>query len=392
MIPGVVFIALLFAGISPGLAQEAVQEEVRLRHEFGEELIFEARFEIEPAIEQGSVYMRVEGELDTRVAAVEFTPPDRLTLRYTFEDRPIRAFSEIEYWFELTLVDGSTYTSKHYSHYYEDNRFEWQERTQAEFRVHWYEGNEAYGQSLLDVAIIGREKVRTILPLETPEKIDIYAYASGVDMRTALQLAGLNWVGAHTDPDLNVMVLSLPPGPEQRFEMERQIPHELMHIMLYNRLEGAYTRLPIWLNEGLASIAELYPNPDYLVVLENATEKETLLPLETLCTQFPRDASGAYLAYAEAESFTRYLYNQYGSSELENLVSIYEDGIECQRGFEIAFGTTLRQLERNWQREALDSDPLVQAAINLSPWITISLVVIVVPLALTAVLWRRMLG
>ena len=164
--------------------------------------------------------------------------------------------------------------------------------------------------------------------------------------------------------------------------MERQIPHELMHILLYEKLGPAYVNLPSWLNEGLASVAELYPNPDSLILLASRQEKDTLLPITSLCNAFPRDAADAYLAYAEAASFTRFIQLQYGSILLDQIVRQYADGLDCERGIEIALGKTLSQVEREWQREALGDDPWITALKDLAPWLVLLVAVLFVPVAL----------
>jgi hypothetical protein len=202
-------------------------------------------------------------------------------------------------------------------------------------------------------------------------------------MRAALQTLSGNWVGAHTDPDLDVMVVSLPAGPEQRLEMERQIPHELMHLLLFQWLGPGYANLPTWLDEGLASIAELYPNPDYLVLLDNAVDKDELLPMASLCDTFPRDASSAFLAYAQATSFTRFLQQQYGSAGLGKLAEAYADGMTCERGVQVALGSTLKQLELRWRREAFGNAATLRALANLSPWLVVLILVLIVPIWLT---------
>jgi hypothetical protein len=184
------------------------------------------------------------------------------------------------------------------------------------------------------------------------------------------------------------MVVSLPKGPEQRLEMERQIPHELMHIMLYQKVGPSYVNLPAWFNEGLSSIAELYPNPDYQVLLESAYEKGTLLPISSLCTSFPRDAAGAYLAYAESASFTRYLHEQYGSLPIDQLVRQYATGLDCERGIEVALGSSISQLERDWRRETLGEDPWLTALTNLAPWLLLLLAILAVPIVLVIVTLR----
>ena len=79
-------------------------------------------------------------------------------------------------------------------------------------------------------------------------------------------------------------------------------------------------KLPTWLIEGLASINEIYPNPYYHTILSQAVDRDGLLSFSDICQNFPVDASGAYLAYAQAASFTRYLFDQYGAEGLETLI------------------------------------------------------------------------
>jgi len=165
----------------------------------------------------------------------------------------------VVYWFEVALTNGQVLKSERSSLYYEDNRFNWSERASENFRVYWYEGDDAFARACWIVAALGLENIQKYLPLNLSEPVEIYAYTDAQEMRAALQTLSKSWVGAHTDPYLGVMVVSLPRGPEQRLEMERQIPHELMHLLLYQWLKNGYGNLPAWLNEGLASVADFTP-------------------------------------------------------------------------------------------------------------------------------------
>ena len=84
------------------------------------------------------------------------------------------------------------------------------------------------------------------------------------------------------------VVLALPPGPEQALWMQQRLPHEIMHVALFQATDLGYENLPIWLSEGLASLVELYSNPDYRFMLDYAVENEELLPILSLCQGFPR--------------------------------------------------------------------------------------------------------
>ncbi len=116
-----------------------------------------------------------------------------------------------------------------------------------------------------------------------------------------------------------------------------------------------------------------------MVLLKTNYEKERLLPISNLCVTFPRDAAGAYLAYAQAESFTRFLHQEYGSSGLEALIEAYADGLDCERGIQVAYGSDLNQLELQWRRETFGEDPWYSTLTNLAPWLLLLAAVLAVP-------------
>lgn len=355
---------------------------ITAEYTFGEKLKFSVDVPDEVDISKLWIFFRIEGEQQTRIIEAQFQESGSFTIDYDLSAYPIRAFTEVVYWVEAEQIDGEDYKSDPKSIFYEDNRFEWQSRQTDWFRVHWYDGDAQFAQTMLDVAELGLNKAEELTQFSLENMIEIYAYANAQEMRTVLLTRGPSWIGAHADPDLSVMVISLPPGPEQRLEMERQIPHELLHILLYQELGTNYESLPVWLNEGLASMAELYPNPDYLVLLNKAQSKDTLLSISSLCQTFPREASGAFLAYAQATSFTRFLLQQYGSTSLRQLIENYANGMDCERGIQTTYDITITQLEREWRHEAFSENTLIVALESLAPWLIVMGIVLLVPLAL----------
>lgn len=379
----ILFITGILIGITSPLPARAdtLVVDPRAEYMFGSYLTFRAELQSDITISEARFYFRRPEDVSPNVIPAILDNQRILVYDYDNMRFPLRAFSRVDFWFEVTTEGGVIIQSNPEVFYYEDNRFAWQNLQSGPFRVHWYEGDTTFGQELLDVAQKGLQQAYSWLPVATPEEMNIYVYASAQEMRSTLMLAGTTWVAGHADPDLNLIVVSLPPGPEQRTEMERQIPHELMHNLLYLTIGPAYSKLPTWLNEGLASVNEIYPNPYYHTILSQAAAKGSLLSFNDICQNFPADASGAYLAYAQAASFTRFLFEQYGAEGMEALVVIYtqSDEMDCQDGTTNALGVTLTHLERSWQQTILGEEPIPSNESSPWPWVMVLGVVLIVP-------------
>ncbi|MDD5468262.1 MAG: peptidase MA family metallohydrolase [Anaerolineales bacterium] len=356
---------------------------------FGEQITFVYSIQGDAVVQQAQLFFQAHEDENTISKTMLLYPGGVASYRLDLTESPLQPFTQLTYWVEASLAGGGRASSERAALLYEDNRYPWKTHSSGSFQAHWYQGDVEFGQMALEVAEGGLENIQDFLPLPMIEQVDIYIYSSAAELRDTLQKAGQSWVGAHADPELEVMLISLMDGPEQRLEMERQIPHELMHILLYHRLGEGYDRLPAWLNEGLASMAELYPNPDYQVLLENARQKGEILSITSLCAHFPRTASEAFLAYAQADSFTRYLHTRYGARGMQALVGAYADGQDCEGGMQAALHTSLEAAELAWRREALGEVIFGSVFQALLPWALLLLLILAAPLGITLVAMTR---
>ena len=387
-------LAILFGLARPAWAQSGSDvSDVRVEYRFGEDINFQARINSTVSVQSGTVTFREpNGISQTRPLTVN--ADGTIGYRYDASLNALAPFTPIVFWFDVTFSDGTKATSGTYNFNYDDNRFPWQMSQDGMLRAHWYDGDAAFGAAVLDAARRGLQSVYNLIPIDVTTPIDIWVYADTTDLQGALVLGGQSWVAGHASPELGVVMVSVKPGQEQSIELERQVPHELAHILLFRRIGPNYSRLPAWLTEGMATMAELYPNPDFDTALNSAVRTNSLIPLTDLCAAFPPDTANAFLAYAESESFTQYIVDNYGTSGLSSLASAYADGLDCEQGARQALNLPLSQLEVRWREASLGENRSGVILYNLFPYFVLLGLVLLVPVwgAVGRILARRKHG
>ena len=358
---------------------EIVVEDAAVAVSFGQSITFQAKVKSPIGIKQVSLLFRGVTEEATRVETVQPAEDGSVSFTYDASQNVFPPFSPIVFWFQATLADDKTYTSAPITFSYNDNRFPWRVIQKASVTVHWYAGDDAFGVSALDAAGKGMLAINEFIPISLTEPIDIYIYSNAPDLQNTLLLGGENWVGGHANPALGVVLVAVAPGPNQSIDLETKIPHELSHVMLYRALGKTYAAQPNWLLEGIATMVE-YPNPDYKHALDVASANNSLLSIDNLCNSFPADAGNAFLAYAQSQSFVTYIRETYGTSGLARLTKSYSEGFNCELGATNALGTPLSQLDTRWRESELGQNITGVAIRNLSPFIMLMALVLLVPL------------
>ncbi len=200
----------------------------------------------------------------------------------------VEPFSTITYWWQIDFADGSNYVTDPASFVYEDNRFNWYSLSNPNITVHWIEGDITRGQDILNLANDSILKIQRDLALPALDHVSIYIYPKVSQLQSSIRMGGATWVGGHTQPELSTILLAAPTGVEGQISMERDLPHELVHILLYERMGDPYHNLPTWLNEGLATLQEGVPNPAYIFELDRAARENALISMHSLCASLTR--------------------------------------------------------------------------------------------------------
>lgn len=265
---------------------------------------------------------------------------------------PFPPFGEVRWWWEIRDRAGNSLTTGPGVFRYADNRFDWFCRTSGPVTACATADDPPYLQAALDIALSSLNRIGHSLRIMPPDQVEIYLYPSLSDLRAALEMAGREWMGGQARPELGVVLVAVPHDSAFVAQMEREIPHELTHLLVY-RLTGpqGYPHVPAWLNEGLAVANEARPDPSLEAILEEARRKGHLLPVEALCPPFPPDPETALLAYAQSGSLVRYIRQQYGDSGIRALLAAYADGAGCAAGVRRALHIGAEQLERAWRAD-----------------------------------------
>ena len=375
-----VVLACLFSFTVPARAQSSVElSGVAVSYTFGEQISFSAKIQTQLAIQGAYLLFQVEGNQNTRTIPLTIASTGAASYSYPLQNGLLQPFSRIFFWYHLLLTGGNTFESPHYFFKYDDNRYPWQTVESNGLHLHWYAGYVSFGQAALDAAHAGYQAIQNLIPVPAGDPIDIYVYASSAELQDTLNLGGSTWISGHANPDLGVVLVSIAPGQNQSIEMERQIPHQLAHILLYRLTGSAYANLPNWLTEGIASQVEGYPNADYTQVLNASTQNKTLLPITDLCGPFPVDASGAILAYAESDSFISYIHKTYGTSNLQALIQAYSNGLSCDQGIDHVLGMPLSQLDLQWRQSDLGEKVAGLVFQNLLPYLVFLVAILLIP-------------
>jgi hypothetical protein len=361
--------------------------DVEARYQFGVELSILGRITPNTSLKEAFLFYQA-GTGPTEILPVQPSSSGHLEVKIDLGLHTLPPFSRVYYWFRLDTSDGDQITTPAYWFDYQDNRYTWQSLGDDAFQVNWHTGDLTFGQTILNTAHAGLKAVQKVIPLPPNPRIILYVYANPDDLQTTRQLTSADWTAGYAKPELGVGLVSIRAGNEQKLEAERQIPHEIAHLLLYRWAGTGYPNLPAWLVEGIASSAELYTDPDYDRALLQAVESGQLIPTGELCQALPEDASRSFLAYAQSASLVGYIHQHYGTNRLQALVQSYIDGLGCEEGLQDTLQISINQLENEWRMESLSENVAAASFRKFLPYLVLLGIVLVVPLS-TIVLFSK---
>lgn len=363
----------------------SVEQDVS--YTYGESLTFSLSAAAPTEIDAARLTVLVDGFGDAYVEDLEIEPTAdiHLTHEVAIDALNLPPAATILFNWELTDAGGQAYRTTVVQAMYADNAipWDWTETSGDGVTIYTAPGQADVAEIAHQLAVSAVASARRQIGVAAPQNVSIFVYPELTQMAQALRLHGAfvqDWVAAYAIPAHQIALIAAPAGSDQLYNLERDIPHEVTHLVVGYAAGEHADAVPGWLNEGLALMSAPTPNTTLQDRLAQGVSDRGLLSLETLCApsyaSLPPDQ--ATLAYAQSESLVRYIANRYGPSALRGLIQATAAGFSCQDAIQRVFSISLAELERQWH-----NDLLSQAAnatdrdATVAPWLAAWLISVV---------------
>lgn len=288
----------------------------------------------------------------TRSVRPDFRAGERVTATWTWRryGSTLPPGADINYRWRLTTTDGTVTETPAATVRVEDTRFQWRELSEGLVTVRWYRGDDATGRMLLAEATRAVRDLGSDRGVDIQRPVTIHIYGRQNDLYSALPGVP-SWIGGISIGDYDAVLVPFDPANEG--EGRRALAHELAHQLVYQITfnSSVGSKVPTWLNEGLATVAEGETSTQNRRALDQAMLGGGLPTLRVLSGGFSNQpAAQVQLSYAASESVVRYLLNEYGPDAVRSVLARFGEGRAVDDALTLAVGVTQDGVEDGWRR------------------------------------------
>ncbi len=274
--------------------------------------------------------------------------------------------AEIEYQFEVRSSDGTAHTSTSTVTYIDPN-LPWQTQSEGLVDIWWHAGGDSLAIDAVRGIRRGLAALEEDFGLELQRRTRLVFYADGDRMRADMGGGTRPWVGGVAAARFNLIVLYASEFEWGRTTLPSTIAHELTHIAIEHAIGEPPRNVPSWLHEGVATVVESAVGErfSYQDIVDTAFEADRLISLRGLTGSFPVRSGGALLAYAQSNSFVRFIIDRWGESTITEILGAYREGASQDRALRQAIGLNLNALEAEWLAtlDQTDATPTASAGV-----------------------------
>lgn len=319
-------------------------------YKFGQVMEFVLSGEPQETVDKVKLFISAP-ELDNILTAdVQFKAGETINAQYAMDLTQVRLapFTVVTYWWTLEMKPGNEIKIPEERIDYIDDNFVWETVKHGNVVVHWTGDDPSIGQSALSAANDALPLLTSNIPTSSDNLLRIYVYPRTDDLQAALRLTGRNWIGAHAHPELGVVLVTASNASTANQGLAIDISHELTHLLLYQATGSYYEAIPLWLEEGMATILEPENNDLFDEILQRALESGDTIPIQQLCRSFPSENEELLLAYAQSASMVRYIQGEFGNYAPSQLIRAIADGAKCENVTQEVLGLSMAELSEEW--------------------------------------------
>ncbi|HSM71606.1 MAG TPA: peptidase MA family metallohydrolase [Anaerolineales bacterium] len=291
----------------------------------------------------------------------QFTPDTSVNVQWTWEMRQSGSLPPgATIWWRWRYTDetGKETLSDQQTITWLDSDHDWKTISAENINLHWYWGDQAFVQDLLNAAKNGLDFNQTRSGLTAQSPIDLYIYANTSDLRDAV-LYEPSWTGGQAFAAHDIVIIGI---SQSDLDWGRDaIVHELTHVLVGHFTFSCLGGVPTWLNEGLAVYSEGELDPSSQRQLDNATREDTLLTVRSLSAGFSEVPSKASLSYSQSYSIVNFLIESYGQEKMTQLLTFLRDGATIDDALMDTYGFDVEGLDDAW-RESIQAPPRSDSA------------------------------
>ncbi|MEM9776721.1 MAG: peptidase MA family metallohydrolase, partial [Chloroflexota bacterium] len=335
-------------------AQSAiVTENESVSVSFPDSITFEIEASGESIIDKATLIYGTNGRSCQNTGSkqvIEFDPGQSVDLAWEWELKRSGSLPPgAEIWWEWQIEDeaGNVFTTERQTQLVEDERFDWTTLESNGLLVNWVEGDQAFGESILEIADESLSLIASDMGVPRPENINVWVYPSSDDVQEALVYSP-EWAGGIAFPNYGITILGI--APDQEEWKSQVVPHELVHLVVGELMFNCYgVWLPTWLNEGLARYGERNIESRDLSQFQSVLEAGELPPLKTLAVSFSAFGADASVSYTQSYIIVKYLIDTYGSDKMAELLNTVKSGNRIDAALEMVYGFDTAELDAEWR-------------------------------------------
>jgi hypothetical protein len=332
--------------------------------DFPQKITFQSEFLSSATIQHAVLEYRTEQLNCADVIGKAFpkiTPSTDIKVAWTWDMEKSTSLppgAHVQWQWRITDTEGKETLTELKEVLWLDSVHNWRAVSGSAATIHYYHGDENFGNRMRDAAARGLAGIQNLTSLVPDGNINIYLYANYQEMRDSIYYEP-QWTGGMAFPEYNILILGIPSGSESWGE--KAVAHELMHVVSDRFAFSCLANIPTWLNEGLAKSNEGDFDSASKNLLRSAVQKNKIFPIRSLSGGFSENPDKADLAYIESWSIVRFLFQKSGGNAIRDLLASLRDGTTIDDALQLIYGFNVDGLDAAW-RASVDATPPAPAS------------------------------